>query len=33
MPASTNTRNRFARDLALAPNDLIRRAITRLACR
>jgi uncharacterized BrkB/YihY/UPF0761 family membrane protein len=27
------TRNRFARDLALAPNDLIRRAITRLACR
>jgi hypothetical protein len=26
------TRNRFARDLALAPNDLIPRAITRLAC-
>jgi hypothetical protein len=26
------TRNRFARDLALAPDDLIRRAITRLAC-
>jgi hypothetical protein len=26
------TRTRFARDLALAPNDLIPRAITRLAC-
>jgi Glutamate-cysteine ligase family 2(GCS2) len=25
------TRNRFARDLALAPNDLIQRGITRLA--